>query len=509
MQGAGEDARGFSGLLTGAAYKRRRVSPTCRMPNPMKSTRVLWFLWCFLVFGAFNCYGPPLASYRQAGDPADISAQKIADRMTPLQMLGVLLRNDGDTGRYFSYANAMLGRPYARFYVRPLAGWTKAEPDPAQSAQAWPIVAPPGPLKPWRDFSMEYPPGMAILALLPALLTADFHLYHLLFCLEMELLLTFGVFCGVRAMERLAPGQGRATLLYALACTAALGVIAVRRYDACVSASLGMALLGLATRRPAVAGLSLAFGVISKGAPILMAPLGALYYAAQQRWRELTSSLAAAAGVCFAAAVAFLALAGDHWRDSFAYHGARPLQIESTYAALLVFLRDFAPGLVRGAANSYGSDNLVSAYEPMLRPIAEAAPPLATLAIFVWCWRALRAGTGDLDRLCAVAKAACAIIVAFAALGKVFSPQYLVWLTPVAAMASVQARPLARVVLLVALALSQIEYPFFYTFFAADLPPAFGLLVLWRNAALLLWAGLLLAPRRAPVPVLAPLAVSA
>ena len=508
MTRAREEARGFSGPLTGGGYKLRRVSPSSRMANLMKSTRMLWFLWGLLVFGAFNCYGPPLASYRQAGDPADISAQKIADRMTPLQMLGVLLRNDGDTGRYFSYANAMLGRPYASYYVRPMEGWTKPEPDPAQSAQAWPIVTPPGPLKPWRDFSMEYPPGMAVLALLPALLTADFHLYHLLFCIEMEVLLTLGVFCGVRAMERAAPGQGRATLLYALACTAALGIIVVRRYDACVSASLGMAMLGLATRRPAVAGFSLALGVICKGAPILMAPLGALYYAAARRWRELIFSLAAAAGLCAAAAIAFLALAGDHWRDALAYHGVRPLQIESTYAALLVFLRDFAPGLVSGSANSYGSDNLVSAYEPLLRPIAEAAPLLATLAIFVWCWRALRASESDLDRLCAVAKAACAIIVAFAALGKVFSPQYLVWLTPVAAMASVQARPLARVILLVALALSQLEYPYFYTFFAGDLPPAFGLLVLWRNVALLLWGGLLLAPRRAPSPVLAPLAIS-
>lgn len=479
-----------------------------RIANLMKSTRMLWFLWVLLVFGAFNCYGPPLASYRRDGDPADISAQTIADRMTPLQMLGVLVRNDGDTGRYFSYANAMLGRAHASYYVRPMEGWTKTEPDSAQPAQAWPIVTPPGPLKPWRDFSMEYPPGMAILALLPAVLTADFHLYHLFFCIEMEVLLTLGVFCGVRAVEQAAPGQGRAILLYTLACTAALGMIAVRRYDACVSASLGMALLGMATRRPAVAGLSLALGVICKGAPILMAPIGALYYAAARRWRELVWSLASAAALCAAAAVAFLTLAGEHWRDNFAYHGARPLQIESTYAALLVFLRDFAPGLVSGSANSYGSDNLVSAYEPLLRPVAETLPLLATLAIFVWCWRVLRAAESDLDRLCAVAKAASAIIVAFAALGKVFSPQYLVWLTPVAAIASLQARPLARVFLLVALALSQLEYPYFYTFFAADLPPAFGLLVLWRNVALLIWAGLLLAPRREPAAVLAPLAVS-
>ena len=286
----------------------------------------------------------------------------------------------------------------------------------------------------------------------------------------MELLLTVSVFCGVRAMDSLAPGQGRPTLLYALACTAAMGIIAVRRYDACVSLSLGMALLALATRKPAGAGAALSFGVMSEGAPILMAPLGAFYYyATARRWRELAVSLGAAAAVCTASGVAYLALAGEHWRDSLAYHGARPLQIESTYSAVLIFLSGLNPSLIQGSVYSFGSDNIVSPYEPLLRPIAEIAPVLAVLGTCVWCWRALPASASDFERLGVVARAACAIIVAFTTLGKIFSPQYLVWLLPVAAMASVQSSPRARMVLLAALALSQIEYPYFYTFFGSGL----------------------------------------
>jgi hypothetical protein len=456
------------------------------------STAGLWALWLATVFGLFNLWGPSLQSTRTPADPPGISADTLARRLDPLQFLGVVARNDGDTARYFSYANAMLGRPYSTFYVRPMEDWTLSSAAREPLAAAFPTVAPPRPLWPWRDFSMEYPPGMAVFALLPALLTRDFDRYHRLFCLEMELLLTFSVFCAVRATEKLAPGQGARTLGFALAATAALGFVAARRYDACVSASIGLTLLALAARRPAGVGAALASGVVAKGAPILFAPLAAVFYAADRRWRELFDSLAAAAAVCLVAGLAFLALAGDHWRDAFAYHGARPLQIESSWSAGLILLSALEPSLVSGSVYTFGSDNIVSSHEPMLRGIAEIAPFVATLAVCFWFWTALRQCSGEFDRFVALAKGVCAVIVAFSTLGKVFSPQYLVWLTPVAAIASLQSTRAAKACLLAGLALTQLEYPFFYTFFAASLPPAFGLLALTRNLALIFWAAQLL-----------------
>ncbi len=458
----------------------------------MNSTRRLWAIWCLLVFGLFNLYGPALSSYRTPDDPPEVSSRTVALRLDTLQMLGVLVRNDGDTARYFSYADAMLGRPYSSFYVRKMEDWTVAAPIEEPSPGAFAIVTPERPLLPWRDFSMEYPPAMAVFALLPAVLTRDFAAYHLLFCLEMELLLTFSVFYAVRAINRLAPGQGARTLKFAIATTAALGFIAARRYDACVSASLGLTFLALAARRPVGAGASLALGVVAKGAPILFAPLGAIHYAAGRRWRELSVSLGAAGAVCLAGGLAYRALAGDHWRDVFAYHGARPLQIESTYAAVLILLSGLDPSLVAGSADAYGSTNIVSAYEPLLRPIAEGAPLLATLAVCWRFWRSRREGDGEFDRLVDLAKGVCAIVVAFSVLGKVFSPQYLVWLTPVAAIASLKSNRLAKISLFAGLGLTQFEYPYCYTFLASSLPPAFGLLALARNFALIFWAAQLL-----------------
>ena len=228
----------------------------------MNSNRKLWALWFFLVFGLFNIYGPPLQSYKRADDPAGVSAQQIAQRLTALQFIGVLARNDIDTARYFAYANAMLGRPYSSFFVRKMEDWRV--PASSEQGRGHPIVTPARPLWPWRDFSMEYPPGMAIFALGPALLTDDLATYHFLFGLEMEVMLSLAVFAAVRSTEKLSPGQGARTLGYAIGVTAAIGSLAARRYDACVSLSLGLTLLGLATRRPARAGLALAFGVVAR-----------------------------------------------------------------------------------------------------------------------------------------------------------------------------------------------------------------------------------------------------
>ncbi len=470
----------------------------------MNSTPKLWALWCLLVFGLFNVYGPALRSYRTAADPPDISVQDIAHRLTPLQFLGVLQRADSDTARYYSYADAMLGRSYSPYYVRTAQDWQKAAPQDEADGRAPANVVPARPLLPWRDFSMEYPPGMVIFALLPALVTQDFGAYHLLFGLEMELLLTLSVFCAVKAMEGLAPGQGAKTLALALGVTAAVGFIAARRYDACVSASFGLTFLALAAGRPAGAGASLALGVIAKGAPILVAPLGAIHYAATRRWPAFFASLGAAGAVCLLAGLAYLILAGDHWRDAFAYHGARPLQVESTWSALLILLSAFNPSIVSGSVYTFGSDNIVSAYEPLLRPFAETAPFLATLAVCVWFWRAQRDCASEFDRIVALAKGACAIIVAFSALGKVFSPQYLVWLTPAAAIASLKSTRETKVLLFAGLGLSQLEFPYFYTFLAGGLPPAFGLLALLRNGALIAWAARLLLAPAITVPVAAP-----
>jgi hypothetical protein len=84
-----------------------------------------------------------------------------------------------------------------------------------------------------------------------------------------------------------------------------------------------------------------------------------------------------------------------------------------------------------------------------------------------------------------------AALLAFAALGKVLSPQFLVWLVPFAALAWVWRERALALLLGVAVLLTQLEFPARYTLLV-DQRTSVILLVAVRNAALLVALGLTL-----------------
>jgi hypothetical protein len=472
-----------------------------------QSRAALWAIWLVLVFGVLNIYGPSLWSYRPEGRQGTMTEREIAEAMTPLQTLGVILRNDTDTGRYLSYANAILGRPYGAYYVRPMRQWTTAERNDAGNNPTA-MVAPDHSLLPWRDFSVEYPPGMLISALAPALFTADKDLYHLLFSAEMGLMLTLAVWLSMSTAERVAPGLGRETLLVSILFVGGLGIISLRRYDAAVALAVAAVVAALASRKPFASGLALAAGVIVKGVPILLAPIGLAWFAAQRAWGPLARSLAGTAALLLAATAFYLFLAGANALDAIVYHGGRPLQIESSYGAMLVAARAFDPDIV-ASVYSFGSENIVSAWEPVLRRAASVLPVLALLGVYVWCFAAMRRAAAAPDRLRIVFAAASAAFVAFITLGKICSPQYLVWLLPTGAIAAASGSRLNRILLISACVLSQIEYPFAYLLLVQSLEPSFGLLVCLRNAILIWWAVITMREAWRPALSSLPAAVSA
>ena len=465
------------------------------------SIPALWLMWGLVVFGAFNIYGPSLWSYRAEAKAQQLTQAELIARLTPWQFVGLLLRNDNDTARYFSYANAILGRPYGGYYVRPMTGWTESEDENARQKPTA-LVQPDRPLLPWRDFSVEYPPGMLVFALAPALLTRDFGAYHLLFSIEMEFLLTLALWLGMKSAELIRPGLGREVLSLSIPCVAALGIIAVRRYDAAVALTLAAAFYGLIAARPVTSGLALAAGAVVKGVPVLLAPIGVIFYASQRAWGALARSLAAASLVMALAGAAFFALAGSHAADMLFYHGDRPVQIESLYGGALAFARVFDPDIAETVA-SFGSANIASAYEPLLRRLGSILPLLAVAGVYIWLWRALRRATDGLTRFRVLLAAICGVLVALMALGKIFSPQYLVWLMPLGVMASALSSSRSRIQFFMVCLLTQIEYPFVYAFFSAALDPRFGLLVLVRDVILLWWGVLLMVEAEAPAPVVA------
>jgi hypothetical protein len=414
--------------------------------------------------------------------------------------------DDDDISRYLAYASAALGRPYQPFYVRPLQGWTgaqpekPAEPDPDDPRQT-PPVHPDRPLRPYRDFSVEYPPGFFLLAVPPALLGLDLDGYRLAFSLWMALLLTAALMAAVRIGRVLRPGAETSTVTMATILALMLGTVAVRRFDAIVSLSLCLFLDGCLRRKPVLSGLALGAGLVAKIVPVLIVPAALVYWGALRRWRELSVAAVVTSAVALVVGVPFLRVAGEHALDFLRYHGARPLEVESTWAALLTVGRAFDPASAWRVA-SYGSDNVVGPADRFLLPLAGLAPLLATAAILVWSIvqtrAALRRAEGE--RLCGevLVRAACATFAASMTLGKVFSAQYLTWLLPAGVLVSVldggRRRRTALLLLGGAMLLTQLNQHLFFGILGNGPHPLMGVLFLLRNGLLLAWAVWLLAP---------------
>lgn len=461
----------------------------------MWSRSWLWLCWLLLAFGALNLYGPPPEDRSRqdvsanAGEPSKLKSE--FDAFLTLQ------RGGRDAERYFAYASALLGRPYAAQYVS-LTEDARGVATPVGDR----LVQTARPLLPWRDFAVEYPPGMLLLAVVPALFTANFETYFLLFSVEMEVMLTIAVALAVRTADALTPGAGRRALGLSIALTLALGCISVRRYDAGVALTIAAAVYGMATRRPIFAAVFLALGVALKGAPLLMAPVMLFWFASRRDWRGL--ALGAASGtLCLAAAgVAYLSVAGPHAIDAFAYHVDRPLQIETLYGGALMLLEPFSSHLV-SLTYSYGSHNVASAAEPWLRRAAGGLEIAALLAVYATSYFRIRDAADDRNRLLAVVWAASACFVAFMSVGKVFSAQYLAWLLPLGAVAGAATAGRSWRRLLLANALTQTDYPFLYDFIINTFPalaPLLGAIVAARTLALWSWIATLFGERATALP---------
>lgn len=399
---------------------------------------------------------------------------------TAVRAVRAYLTNDDDLRRYRAYAQAILGRPHDAFYVRPLRAWdmqwavgARVEPDVA------PVLDSRRPLVPYRDFFVEYPPGIFLLIVPPARLAGDAATYATLFKLEMALCLVAAALAAADLARRL--GRGRVVGALAVA-VAAAGVVCTHRYDAWVALAVILSVHAAVAGGAATAGLWVGIGTLSKGTPLLLLPLLAAFMAARDGPRAALRLAVAAAGVCVSGLVLTLGWCGPAFFDALRAVGARSPHVESTAGALLALL---APGAVHAVAQ---------ASLDVAGPGAAAAGVAATIAAGV-TWLAVTtvaARRARRDGAAALVDGAIAVLVAFMVAGKIFSPQFLVWILPLAVVACAGAeRRRLRWALVALLALTQVIYPLAYRHVAALAPWALAL-ILARNLALAGWAFALL-----------------
>ena len=201
--------------------------------------------------------------------------------------------------------------------------------------------------------------------------------------------------------------------------------------------------------------------------------------------REALLCLGVAAAVVAVVILPFLALAPHGVWTSVERQATRPLQIESLASGVLLAAHQVG-GLAITMESSRGSQNLTGSLPDALGTASSALLVLALLGI----WAAAARGPATPERL---VRFSAASVVAFIALGKVLSPQFLIWLIPLVPLVRGRRGLVASALLGLALLLTQLWFPIrYWELVAFQAVPSW--LVLARDLVLLALLAVLLVP---------------
>ena len=345
---------------------------------------------------------------------------------------------------------------------------------------------------PFHALPLEYPPLSLVIFSLA--LFGPLYYYTVVFALLMALVIVFIYWLLLRY------GPRGAALAFAIYMLIGAWGIAVGRFDLAPAAFTLLCVIAAERKRWTYAYIALAFAFLLKIYPLLFLPTlfiaeqqdARRFYTPQQslklaslpgalwqtlrgirrwRWKNTLIIFAILLGV-----TGFFALLNFQGAvlSQLSYFANRPVQIESTGSPILFLATHL--GYPVKIPFSFGSSNVVSGLERPVEFFLEVLFIAGYLyALFVqWC--------GKLD----VTQAFIAILLVFIVTGKVFSPQYLMWLIPLLAYSGAYNRTWLIIWVPISLLTTYI-FPYIYTS-APSLPvpykPGFIESVTGRNALL-------------------------
>jgi uncharacterized membrane protein len=313
-------------------------------------------------------------------------------------------------------------------------------------------------LVPYRDFAVEYPPGALAVLLPPAL----FGEYATAFAWEMAL-------CGVLLVAVVAYRRPLAAFYVALA-PLLVGSLILSRFDLWPALLATAAVVALLDDRDPLGWGLLGAAVAAKLWPAVIVPPAVAWSLRRGRTRAPLAGLA----VIVAVFGAFAVVAPHGLWESLRGQASRPLQIESLAAS---FVTTFGHPRV---VTSHGSQNVAG------HGLLAAATSVLQVAALLAVWLAAARDERPL------ARHAAASVCAFAAFGKVLSPQFLIWLVPLVPLVRGRRAYAATALLTLALVLTQVWFPAHYWAYVYD--GARAEVVLARNLVLVALFVVLRAP---------------
>ena len=304
---------------------------------------------------------------------------------------------------------------------------------------------------PYRDFDIEYPPGALPVFILPSLAAEDD--YRTVFEVLMLLCGLGAVVLVARTLD--AAGADRRRLLAGCALAGlaplVLGTVILTRFDLWPALLSVGALAALAGGRERLGLGVLGLAVSAKIYPAVLLPIALLYVARRRGGREALVGLGIFAAVLAAVLVPFAVLSWDGLLHAFTEQARRPLQIESLGSSVLLAVADLG-GYEPTIVSSFGSQNLSGQLPDTLAGLQTAVQIVAVIAVWILFAISPR-GTPQL------LAASAAAVAAFAAFGKVLSPQFLIWLIPLVALVLGRLGAVAWGLFALALALTHAYFP--------------------------------------------------
>lgn len=349
-----------------------------------------------------------------------------------------------------------------------------AEPDPF-SVHAEALR---GPSRAYADVAVEYPPGLLPAILLPA--TSPWS-YRTSLVSLMVLVDAAGLAGLLRLRDRwgtAAPGlQG--TWLWVIG-VPLLGPVSLARLDLVPAVCTIWAVERAAAGRMSSGGLWLGLG-----AAVKLYPAGLVLPAALA---NRSPRLLVAAALAFACTlVPYVDVLPTVVQQVLGYHLERGLQLESTWASLLLVAQQV--GLLEAPVTfAFGAYALIG---PAANALDRSATVASLAVVAASCWLGVRIGAGrESAPGPAIVRVSFPTLLALLVTAGVLSPQYLLWALALGAAAVIldPAFAVPAALLLPAAVLTQAVYPFFYDPLTLGEPHAVALLAA-RNAVLVVAAG--------------------
>lgn len=305
---------------------------------------------------------------------------------------------------------------------------------------------------PYRDFTLEYPPGALPVLLAPG--PADQGYYDRFRVLMLVLgaaiigLLVVALFLtGAGAAELAAGALVPATLPFTLNPS-----LVVQRYDFWPAVLVLLAVVALLRGRRTLGLAALGVGAAAKLYPLAVVPLAILTRRGRAHVLRELAVVAAAAGA-FVVPFAVVAPRGIGHVGWLLLR--RPLHVESLGGSILLVahrLGAYDPTVYLSIGQSWDLAGPAAKVVALIGSLAGAAALVAVWFVFA------RGPRGPRELLLAVAAA----VVGFVAFGKIFSPQYMLWVAAAVPLALGRVRPFALGATLAAMLLTLYVYDYGY-----------------------------------------------